>query len=184
MENAIWLLTEALVKNLALSLDALQSNIGLNVIYMALYIIILAIKTTAARAKASAAVFLCVGLSYSPLFYILNEVQYYALLSIIYSITARSITNERGKAACSIMAVFELAMVIDSGVANGDETYLFSNYETITTIIHCCIISAFVRWDLSIWRDSLARAARGLRSILRSGSGKAFVCYHYYTGKD
>ena len=184
MENTTWLLTAHFVQNLASLANHANNAVESSVIVMALYIIILAIKTTAARAKASAAVFLCVGLSYSPLFYILNEVQYYALLSIIYSITAKSITNERAKAACSIMAIFELSMVIDAGVANGYETYLFNNYTNITTLIHCIIISAFVRWDIAVWRDAVERAAGGLRSALRGGSGKAFMCYHYYTGKD
>ncbi len=184
MESLKWLLTAAHELNPANLVNLQSVDVKLSVIYMALYILALIVKATAARAKASAAVFLCVGLSYSPLYYMLNEVQYYALLSIIYSVTANSISNKKAKAACSIMALFELFMVIDSGVAGGYETWLSNNYETITTLIHCIILSAFVRWDVAIWRDNLEGFVSSLRDVLRGASNKAFVWYYYNNYKN
>ncbi len=182
MEIFNWLnhlVTEALARNLA----SLGNDIEYNAIFMALYIFILVIKTTAARAKASAAVFICVGLSYSPLFYMLTDVQYYFMLSMIYVSTAKSITNKQASASCCIMAIFEIIMSLDSWRANGVETWIFVNYEMVTACIHCLILSSFLRGDLARWSRRVGSFINRLRSLLHSAGRDSFLWYYYSNSK-
>lgn len=46
---------------------------------------------------------------------------------------------------CGTMVLFQLIMSVDCWSCDGDETYLFILYKYVLTIIHCCIISTFIK---------------------------------------
>ncbi len=141
--------------------------IDLVYIILFVYVILLISKPTAARIKASAAVFICVAISYSPLYNAWNNVQYYSFLTLIYVVACLSITNKKVSATCCIMAVFEFLMVIDRYANAGIETWLYVHFEEITIVIHSLIISAFINWKLVWWRKGMGYLADCMRRLLR-----------------
>ena len=46
---------------------------------------------------------------------------------------------------CGTMVLFQLIMSVDCWSCDGDETYLFILYKYILVIIHCCIVSTFIK---------------------------------------
>jgi len=61
-----------------------------------------------------------------------------------------------------IMILFQFVMALDCKWSNGNATFLFVSYKYFIVIIHCCIVSTFIRWrniisfldefTSSIWR--------------------------------
>lgn len=141
-------------------------SINLNLVFVSFYLLLLIVKPTAARIKVFAAVVVCVIVGYSPLYMLLNNTQFYSLLSFIYIIACLKITNKKVSATCCIMAIFEFTMVIDRLANAGIETWLYIHFEEITLIIHALVISSFFKWELERWRSVMGSIASYVLGVL------------------
>jgi len=153
--------------------------IFVNALILSPYLILLILKFTAARFKVFAAVFLCIVISHTPLYLIMDNIHRYSFLSIVYIIACRNITNKKVSATCCIMAIFELSMVIDRYVNAGVETWLYIYFEEITLIIHSLIISAFFKWEFNWRRGAVGSAVDYMRKLLRNMRYASRLCYDY-----
>ncbi len=140
----------------------------INSIIILPYLFLLALKFSAARLKVFAAVFLCIIISHTPVYLMVNNVERYSFLALVYVITCQNVTNKKVSASCCIMAIFEFLMVLDRYVNAGFETWLYIYFEEITIVIHSLIISSFFKWELTWWRGFLGAINDHVRRLLRN----------------
>lgn len=154
-------------------------TVDLNLVFIFSYIILIIIKPSAARIKVFAAVLICIAISYSPLYELMNNTQYYAFMCLVYVITYRKITSKKVSATCCIMSIFEFLMLTDRYINAGVETWLYIHFEEITVIIHSLIISSFFEWNFERWRGFLGYIANSVRRILCFVRNASCLCYYY-----
>ena len=157
METLSWRLNQLATAAHGKNVEPLLSDLDvrLNLAYMAVYAMSYFAKPVAVRGKALSAAFLCIGITYSPLFDILSQVQLYAVFAIIYAKTSLQITNKKVLLSCCIMMIFQSCMALDSWRYPNVETWIYTNYESVTTCIHVLIISAFLYGGpIKNWKDS------------------------------
>lgn len=155
----------------------------INSIILSSYLLLTSLKFSAARLKVLAAVFICIVISHTPFYLIMNNVQRYSFLSLVYTIACRKITNEKVSASCCIMAIFEFTMVVDRYANAGIETWLYIHFEKITLIIHSLIISSFFKWKLEWWWSALGFVTDHMRRLLHSVRHASRLCYDYINSK-
>jgi len=146
-------LVAQLKSHLANSLSSLHVElIDLVGMLLLAYLLLIAIKPTPAKRKVSYAFFLSLAINYSPLYDALSNVQFYSLYSMIYLITAGSVTNKKIKFTLVLMSIFELSMAADRHINAGVATWLYDQFEEITCLIHALIISSSLKLKPIDWR--------------------------------
>ncbi len=143
------------------------------------YLFLMLLKFSAARLKVFVAVFICIVISHTPFYLIMNNVQRYTFLSLVYVIACLNITNKKVSATCCIMAIFEFTMVIDRLANAGIETWLYIHFEEITLTIHAIIISSFFKWKLERWRSVMGFIASHVLGVLHYVRHASRLCYDY-----
>lgn len=188
MELSLWvhqLKSHLLTSNLFhLSQNQLEVTSVSNAILLA-YLFTLVRRYTASKAFAALAVFTCIIVSYSPLYNMLDNIEYYSSFALIYALTTLRIFKIHAKAlsngnvnsvaikiavGCCIMATFNLIMAGDRYLNDGIQTWTYRNYELITCLIHGLILSSGVRWQNIRWRKHLEGFASSMRSWLHLAS--------------
>lgn len=109
----------------------------------------------------------CEFIGWSPLFSWTHGYYYgmlnFAVWGIIYAMYVL-LESPKGKLfiSCSVMALFQFAMSIDSKDSGGAETNLYIYYEYILVLIHCYIISSFIsRGNIIRFMGDMSPAVRG-----------------------
>lgn len=60
-----------------------------------------------------------------------------------------------------VLICFQLIMTLDCKWSEGNATFLYNNYKYIIILIHCCIVSAFIKWGNIIrFMDEFASSVR------------------------
>jgi len=166
LESISWVLH---LKSHLLSLSSLQETaIRWDAVFLAGYLALIVGKATAARLKIVAAFLVCVVVGYSPLYDVLNNVQYYSLLSLIYLTAAKYVSNKKIKYTLVIMTAFEFTMAMDRYVNAGTATWLYDNFEIITCLIHFLIISSSLKLRPIEWRELMGRLIAAMRGLSHS----------------
>lgn len=132
------------------------------------YLLLIAIKPTPAKNKIACAAFVSLATNYSPLYDLLNNVQFYSLYSLIYITTARYVSNKKIKYTLVIMSIFEFTMGYDRYVNAGTATWLYDSFEEITCIIHGLIISSSLKLKPINLGAILGRLTSCLRGLAHS----------------
>ena len=159
MEFIEW--AHQLKSHLNLSLHHLQSQtISLSVIIFVLYLISYALQNKASRGYSLLAFLMCIVISYTPLYDILTNTQYYGLFAIIYLRLTYEIKPITAKFAALLMGLFQLTMIVDRIQNAGIETAIYANYEITVCLLHTIIIGNFIKSDI-------IRIERGIRRIVR-----------------
>ena len=89
---------------------------------------------------------ICIILSNSAVFDVLDGFQVHLAYSIPYLLAVKYIVRLGPMLAVVAMAVFNLGMAMDAYVYSETETWLFINYPVNTAILHGVIIVACIEW--------------------------------------
>ena len=89
---------------------------------------------------------ICIILSNSALFDVLEGFQVHLAYSIPYLLAVKYIARLGPMLAVIAMAVFNLVMAMDAYVYSETETWLFINYPVNTAILHGVIIVSCIEW--------------------------------------
>jgi len=153
----------------ALSLDVIpESVIAADSVIVLGYLILLASKMSADRAKVLSAFLLTIIVAYSPIYDALSQVQLYCAYSLIYVKILTHVTNKQIKTTIGIMSVFQLFMAMDSYANPTIETWLYRNFEEVTILIHCLIVSSCYRLKPINLGSLLGRIIDSLRGLAHS----------------
>lgn len=150
-----------------------------NTTILAAYLICFAITKNASRGYSLLAFFACMIISYSPLYDILHNTQYYGLFAIIYLRITYEIEPLTAKAAALLIGLFQITMVIDRIHNAGIETFIYANYEITICILHSLIIGSFIKSDFVRLERTIKRIICDCISIVRYASNRLLLCYHY-----
>ena len=152
-----------------LSLNSFQvDGIRADSIILLGYLLLMASKMTAAKVKVLAAFLLCLVIVYTPIYDALSQVGYYCAFAMIYIVALRHVTNKQIKYSLAIMAIFQLFMAIDSYANPQTETWLYRNFEEVTILIHCLVVSSCVNFKSIDLGAILGRFIDSLRSLAHS----------------
>lgn len=132
------------------------------------YLLLITINPTPAKNKIACAAFVSLAINYSPLYDLLNNVQFYSLYSLVYLVTARFVTNKKIKSSLVIMSVFEFLMAMDRYVNAGTATWFYDRFEEVTCVIHGLIISSSLKLKPIGLGEFLGRLVTSLRWISHS----------------
>lgn len=160
-----------------------QLSLSLNNLYLLGYMMLVLHKPTASRGLLLLAVLSSLVVTeYKPLFDWLSEYEVHLLLALIYVLTTSAIANsamrkntisqvqKKMAVGCFVMALLNIYMVVDSYLYGNIQTWAYSNYKVITSIIHGFILGAGVNWQSIRWRDYMDSIAGILRSWGRFAS--------------
>jgi len=132
------------------------------------YLILLASKMSADRAFVLSAFLLSAAVAYSPIYDALSQVQLYCAYSLIYVKILTHVTNKQIKTTIVIMSAFQLFMAMDSYANPTIETWLYRNFEEVTILIHCLIVSSCYRLKPINLGSFLGRFIDSLCGLARS----------------
>ena len=166
--------------NLSLSLTINQSSyLNHTFLIFASYLVCFAINKNASRGYALLAFFACMIISYSPLYDILHNTQYYGLFAIIYLRITYEIEPLTAKIAALLIGLFQITMVIDRIHNAGIETFIYANYEITICILHSLVLGSFIKSDFVRFERFIKRFISDCISIVRYASNQLCLCYHY-----
>lgn len=141
-------LSHLLISNL-MTLNQLQTQtISLSFIIFSAYLICFGLSREASRGYSLLAFLMCMVISYSPLYVILNNTQYYGLFAIIYIRLTYEIKPPTAKIAALLIGLFQITMVIDRIQNAGVETFIYTNYEVTICMLHSFVIGSFIKSDV------------------------------------
>lgn len=133
-------------KSLVLS-QQVQVSASLNdLIIVGVYLLAILITQNRQLRLSFLCLLICIILSNSALFDVLEGLQVHLAYSIPYLLAVKYIVRLGPMLAVIAMAVFNLGMAMDAYVYSETETWLFINYPVNTAILHGVIIVACIEW--------------------------------------
>lgn len=178
MEIIEWV---ALLKNHLLnSLNHSQTSLlTSNAIVAAGYCFTLTLRVNASRALCLLAFFVCLSVSYTPLYESLSNVQYYSVFVMIYTILTYKVRPLKTKSAVSIMVAACLVMTWDRFTNAGIQTFIYDSYSGVILFVHALIIGSFIERDVNLIKSHLDRFTAGLRNVFGYTCNHARMWYYY-----
>lgn len=74
-----------------------------------------------------------------------------------------------------VLILFQIIMALDCKWSDGDVTFLYISYKYIIVLIHCCIVSTFIKWGNII--GTMDEFSAGIRDII-SINGYCVFCWY------
>ncbi len=143
MEFIQWVLQS---KSLVLS-QQVQVSASLNdLIVTGAYLLVILITPNRQLRLSFLCLLICIILSNSAVFDVLEGFQVHLAYSIPYLFTVKYIKRAWPMLAVVAMAVFNIVMATDAYVYSETETWLYLNYSICTAILHCIIIISCIEW--------------------------------------
>lgn len=141
----------------------------------AAYLICFALQKKASRGYSLLAFLMCMIISYSPLYDILNNTQYYGLFAVIYLRLTYEIKPITAKVAALLIGLFQVTMVIDRIQNAGVETFIYANYEITICMLHSLIIGSFIKSDAIRIKRFFERSIRHCFDFVRYTSNYSYL---------
>lgn len=88
----------------------------------------------------------CLFVSYSSLYEQLSSEYMHLTYFLLYSIACIFSESKKVAAACASIGVFNIIYALDSAINATTQTWLYDNYEIITTVLHWLVIIALAQW--------------------------------------
>ena len=101
---------------------------------------------------------------------------YAFIYTLMYWVLTIDKAQLKTQLACGIMVLFEARMCIDAIFNSDVETYIYTNYEYITLLIHLYIISTLLPW--SRIRRGVVNYTRALYRVSGASDGAAYIWYN------
>ena len=133
-------------KSLVLSHQVQVSASLSDLFFVGAYLLAILITTNRQLRLSFLCLLICIILSNSALFDVLEGFQVHLAYSIPYLLAVKYIVRLGPMLAVVAMAVFNIGMAMDAYVYSETETWLFINYPVNTAILHGVIIVACIEW--------------------------------------
>lgn len=146
-----------------------------NSVIFAAYLICFALQKKASRGYSLLAFLMCMIISYSPLYDILNNTQYYGLFAVIYLRLTYEIKPITAKVAALLIGLFQVTMAIDRIQNAGIETFIYANYEITICMLHSLIIGSFIKSDAIRIKRFFERSIRHCFDFVRYTSNYSYL---------
>lgn len=167
------------LSNLSLMIQKMSKNqvsyVDETFIIFAAYLICFALQKKASRGYSLLAFLMCMIISYSPLYDILNNTQYYGLFAVIYLRLTYEIKPITAKVAALLIGLFQVTMVIDRIQNAGVETFIYANYEITICMLHSLIIGSFIKSDVIRIKRFFERSIRHCFDFVRYTSNYSYL---------
>jgi len=161
-------LWEALTKSLARNLQAPLSQNVSNLTFVYAYIIAMVISNKRQLRLSFLCLIACLIVSNSVIYDNINGWQLHVFYSIIYLFVVPLLDKLKVMLALFVMALFNGLMAWDAYNYETTSTWLYCNYEFITTCIHAAIICTNVEWRICIIK--LNNSIDNIRCIIARAS--------------
>ena len=156
-----------------------KSQITTELIVALAYFLIIFLSIKASRVYVLLAFIFSATIAYTPIYNLLDAVQYHSIFAIIYTSLTYLVRLKKTKVACCMLGSFQLLMAWDSWANATIETFIWANYESIVCLLHALIIGSFLERDIERIKSILDSAASSLRNLLGYTCNQLRLWYYY-----